>query len=408
MKKLLLLVLPAFLLFSCKKNADLVTENETTFDQTNAAYQYIKKLGYRDSEIKDIGSEYLVDGDLLFAKNSTPDMSIFSGPKAEQYGTSNYVGYSVQPNITVRIDPSMNAYTAEINGALAIWNAVPNCRVKFTLTTAANQNILIINNNLGAGVCGAAYFPVNGGPGSLVRINVAQIAGNPFIQRQRTITHELGHCIGFRHTNWQPNGEPVAGTDPNNGAYFSAMHILGTPTGTDANSLMNGGQCGIGATALSNFDILTTQFLYPANAPVAGTTPVFRYYSRATTQDHLYTIGFSELQNGSNAGYIFEGIGFFAFPGAAAGRVPVYRYFSNFNGDHFYTANAAELGGGGGGYVLEGIAFYVYPSAVAGSVPVYRYFNAALGDHFYTKNPNEFVNTALTGYVLEGIAFYAY
>lgn len=406
MKNLLLLLLPVLLLFSCKKNADVSVANDVATN--DAVYKYIKKLGYRDNEIKDIGKEYLVDGDLLFAKNSSPDFSVFDGPRTEQYGTANYVGYNVQPNITVRIDPSMNAYVNEINGAIAIWNNVINCRTKFTLTTATNQNILIYNYNLGANTCGAAYYPMNGQPGITVRINLNQIAGNPFLQRQRTIAHELGHCIGFRHTNWQEDPtDPMSGTSVG-GARFDAMHILGTPTGNDVNSLMNGGQCGFGATALSNFDILAAQFLYPANPPVAGTVPVFRYFNRADLMNHFYTTNYNELGNGSNDGWIFEGIGFFAFFNQVNGSVPVYRYYSSSSSDHYYTTNFNELGSGKADYGYEGIRFYVYPSALNGSVAVFGYWNGNIRDHFFTKNQNEFIVSGLQGYQLERTAFFAY
>ncbi|MVT08275.1 M57 family metalloprotease [Chitinophaga tropicalis] len=387
------------LLFSCKKNEITPQKPDS---ESNPVLSYIKKLGYNDGQIKDIGDEYLVDGDILFSKNSNPDLSIADGPKAEQYGTANYVGYDVQPNILVYVDASMNAYLSEINGAIALWNNVINCRVKFAITTASTAaQIRITNANLGSGVCGAAYFPVNGQPGGLVRININQIAGNSFAQRQRTIAHELGHCIGFRHTNWQ-SGEPQSGVLSDNGAYFDAMHILGTPTGGDPNSIMNGGQCGSGATTLSSFDILAVQFLYPANPPVAGTVPVFRYYSRATWDDHFYTTYLGELGNGANNDYIFEGIGFFAFPNQVANSIPVYRWYLPQSGDHFYTANPNEIPSGN----YEGIAFYAYSSAINGAVPVHRYYNGSFDDHFYTKNQNEM--STIPGYTYEGIGWYAY
>ncbi len=385
------------ILFSCSKN-----NVEPKSAESDPVLSYIKQLGYRDSQIKDIGEEYLVDEDILFSKTSKPDESLLDKPKTEQYGTANYVGYNLQPNILVYVDPSMNSYLSEINSAIAIWNSVANCRVKFTITsTAASAHIRIINNNLGAGVCGAAYFPMNGLPGALVRININQIAGNSFAQRTRTIAHELGHCIGFRHTNWQ-SGEQQSGVLSDNGAYFDAYHILGTPTGGDANSLMNAGQCGIGATTLSSYDILTVQFLYPTQVPVAGTVPVFRYFSRSTSQDYFYTTSLAELGNGTNSDYIFEGVGFYAFPDQPANTVPVYRWLRP-TWDHFWTISPTEIPTAS---TLEGTAFYVYGSPINNAVPVYRYFNSSFGDHFYTKNLDE--GTLRAGYVLEGVAWYAY
>jgi len=405
MKKLLLFILPALFLFSCKKD-DLKREKQNE-DTSNRVWQYIKKLGFTDSEIKDIGDNYLVDGDILFPKNSNPDFSVFGGPATEQYSAANAVGFNIQPNITVRIDPSMNAFINEINGAIAIWNNVLNSRVRFTLTNATNQHILITNVNLGSGTCGAGVFPMNGLPGQTVQINGPLISANSFAQRQRTIAHELGHCIGFMHTNWMINGEQRSGQGPN-GGYFSTQHVFGTPAWTDENSLMNGRECGIGATALSAFDIIALEFMYPANPRFPGTVPVFRYYSQRTSQDHFYTINWNELGNGNNNDYIFEGIAFYAFPSPAPGTVPVHYYYQLSSGDHFYTTDFSELGTGRSGYGYYGTPFHVYPNAINGARPVWRYYNGSAGDHFYTLNQDEFLLTGTGGWNFERLAFYAF
>lgn len=405
MKTQLFTLLLCTLLFSCNKS-DQILEQSQVESKDQSTYEFIKKLGYSDSEIKDQGDEYLVDGDLLFSKNDQPSFSIFEdGPKTKQYGTNVYVSYNLQPNITIRIDPSMNSYVNEINGAIAMWNNVTNCRVKFTVITSTNQDILITNSNLGLGICGAAYFPVNGRPGGVIRININQIAGNSFAQRQRTIAHELGHTIGFRHTNWQSSGEPALGTLPDNGAKFNAMHLLGTPTGNDVNSLMNAGQCGSGATSLSNYDVLALQFLYPANSPISGTVPVFRYYyngSSSNKPDHFFTTNINELENNPEKNfYSFEGIGFFAFTSQGQNTIPIYEYYNANINDHFFTRTYGNYNG----YTYIRVAFYAYPSNINGAVPVHRYYNSSDEDHHYTKNQNE---SPFPGYIYEGIEFYAY
>lgn len=52
-------------------------EEEPLDSGSQSALEFIKKLGYQDFEIEDLGDKYLVDGDILFAKNVNPSFSIF-------------------------------------------------------------------------------------------------------------------------------------------------------------------------------------------------------------------------------------------------------------------------------------------------------------------------------------------
>ena len=394
----------AFLLFSCKKSVNNSPETDSNKDRV---YEYIKKLGFRDKDIKDIGDKYVVDGDILFDKNSDPDFSILEGPKTEQYGTANYIGYDEQPHIGVYIDPSMFAYAGEVDNAIALWNNVPNCRLKFVITVIrATAKIQVIKQS--GSYCSSAYFPMNGLPGPYIYVDNIMFPQFSYEQKVGALASMFGHSIGFRHTNWFNNpGEGQSGIS-NEGAVYDAMHIMGTPSGTDPNSIMNSGWCGETPSTLSDFDILAMQFLYPANPPVAGTVPVFRYYARNTIQDHFYTTNYGDLQDGSHDNYLFEGIGFFAFPNQVANSVPVYRFWRTGNtGDHFYTTNYDEIPASEHNVnIPEGIAFYAYPSAINGSVPVYRCYNNSTGDHFYTKNQLEL--SYMPGYSGEGTGWYAY
>jgi Dual-action HEIGH metallo-peptidase len=245
----------AFALFfgltmSCENTNDIVESTKTT----SPVLDYIKSLGFKESDIEDLGSKYRVEGDIIFSKDMVlPNRKKSHGGRSEQFYNPSLIYFSNQNNIRIGIDPSMTEppdMTGEINAAINQWNNINNSRITFTVV-AGNADILIRDAFLGNFVCGQAPLASNGLPGNFIEINKALIAANPFDQRQRTIAHELGHTIGFVHTNWQTGGGGLPGID-----------VPNVP-GADATSLMNGGECGIGATLLSANDQAATISLYP-------------------------------------------------------------------------------------------------------------------------------------------------
>ncbi len=138
-------------------------------------------------------------------------------------------------------------------------------------------------------------------------------------------------------------------------------------------------------------------------SPQPGTVPLYRYRS-SSNPDHFFTTNFDELGNG-NDDYIAEGIQCYVFASPQPGTVPLYRYRGG--PDHFYTTDFNELGNGREGYISEGIQCYVFASQQPGTVPLYRYRNNQYQGHFYTTNFYELGN-GKNGYVLEGIMCYVY
>lgn len=67
------------LFFSCKKSTNDSLEIDSKKQGT--VYEYIKKLGFRDSEIKDIGDDYLVDAISYLVKTANPIFPFLTDPK---------------------------------------------------------------------------------------------------------------------------------------------------------------------------------------------------------------------------------------------------------------------------------------------------------------------------------------
>jgi hypothetical protein len=150
---------------------------------------------------------------------------------------------------------------------------------------------------------------------------------------------------------------------------------------------------------------------------------VYRYF-HDHHHDHFYTtnaaeIGTTHVGQAGNHGYKCEGEAFTVFNHHHAGLVPLYRYYLDGRHDHFYTANAQEIGKthegevGHHGYKCEGHIGYVSPVQFPGSVPIHRYFHEGHMDHFYTVSEQEIGTTHVGhsgnhGYKYEGVTGYAY
>jgi hypothetical protein len=144
------------------------------------------------------------------------------------------------------------------------------------------------------------------------------------------------------------------------------------------------------------------------------TMPVYRFFNN-NAGGHFYTINEPEKDTviQDYNWFRYEGIGFHASPLAQPGMLPVYRFFNNNAGGHFYTINEAEKDTVIRDYNwfrYEGIGFYASTVAQPGTLPLYRFFNNNAGGHFYTITEAE-KDTVIQNYNwfrYEGIGFYAY
>ncbi|MRS12299.1 MAG: hypothetical protein EG823_04410 [Actinobacteria bacterium] len=132
---------------------------------------------------------------------------------------------------------------------------------------------------------------------------------------------------------------------------------------------------------------------------ISGPTPVYRFYNQGTG-GHFYTISEEEMQSvlAKYSGvFTYEGIAYYvpdptavqpAGTGPTGPTVPLYRFYNTKNGSHFYTISAAErdrvIATYSGTFVYEGIAYQVWDQSSGDAMPVYRFYNKLNGSHFYT------------------------
>ncbi len=146
---------------------------------------------------------------------------------------------------------------------------------------------------------------------------------------------------------------------------------------------------------------------------------VYRFWSPSLSS-HFYTTNEQEkdgLINNPASAWIYEGVAYHAFSTAAVPALkPVYRFWSDSQGSHFYTINEQEKDGIIRDYAyawtFEGVAFYAYPEGQqpAGTLPVYRFWSPAVSRHFYTISEEEKQGIvdkySFNIWTLEGIAWY--
>ncbi|CAH1000344.1 hypothetical protein LEM8419_01497 [Neolewinella maritima] len=181
---------------------------------------------------------YLVDDDIALTKTQLRELSAMDAALEKQYRTNNLVSDN---NISViGYTGGRNALTSKMRTALqwAVnnYNAL-NTNKTFTLrfATATNSDIVVYRNPDNSGAGGVAGFPSGGRPYKWVQIYDG-MSNYDTNTNEHVITHEIGHCMGLRHTDWFSR-ESCNGTGESAGS-TGAVQIPGTPSGYDANSVM--------------------------------------------------------------------------------------------------------------------------------------------------------------------------
>lgn len=199
-------------------------------------------------------------------------------------------------------DPNQSNWEAAVLNAINAWNNEPNCSIRMTYTAKSPADITIGYQNLSYydeygrlvhKYYAVAHFPVSGKPGRTIKVDTyfdysLDLEGKTWI-----IMHELGHCLGLRHTDYMNrnnSGENEGDKIIDDGIQYDAIHIMGTPKdNSDTRSLM----WSIRSLqrwpeySFSPNDVIALQNLYPL---VTGRLSISPSYSDSYTDgDYRFT-----------------------------------------------------------------------------------------------------------------------
>jgi hypothetical protein len=230
--------------YSCSTE-EVVSDNEISPE----VLAMITNAGFSTDIIYPIKTEggFLVEGDILLTENDLSNMGSGSRiAQVEQYSTNNLVNASGGRVITIYAPVGgRNGYSsgmiAGLDLAVARYNS-ENLNISFQrVSSSSGADIVMSRLSKGderRGVLGSAGFPTsNGDPyGQILMSGVLESSyGLSTAGIATIIAHEMGHCIGMRHTDYFNRAVSCGGGTSNEGdGGVGANLIPGTPSGATA------------------------------------------------------------------------------------------------------------------------------------------------------------------------------
>lgn len=219
------------LAFGCGEQQDVADENQEIIEN-------LKQAGFPENDIMIADGNVYVGRDAHVTLAASREMLETDGTSQEQYRTTNLVASTVR-TICINGAAFTGTLSTGLNDAITNYN---NRGLNFTMrrttgsTTGCNA---VITARVSTGAGGSAGFPSGGRPYNTINIGsgTAQYGVNVV---EHVITHELGHAIGFRHSDYY-NRSISCGSGGNEGtAGVGAILISGTPsTAVVGGSIMN-------------------------------------------------------------------------------------------------------------------------------------------------------------------------
>jgi hypothetical protein len=229
-------------------------------DDTLEIFENLKDAGFPEDDIEvDDEGLVIVGGDAVVTLEASREMVGLTrnGEEPEegedqfrQYRTTNVIAAEID-NICIN-GATLAPYatlSAGLDGAIANYN---NQNLTFNMTrisgpSGAGCDVVITVNVWVGSTSAQAGFPAGGLPFRNVWMGTAI---GPVPVATHVFTHELGHAVGFRHSDYYDRGISGCGGGNEGQSSSGAHHIPNTPTtavwnGSIMNACYNGGSTGI-------------------------------------------------------------------------------------------------------------------------------------------------------------------
>ncbi len=237
-----LMAASACLIFaSCDNNTEIAAVDEIPQE----VRANLEKAGFDAEHVITFEEGYLVEGDIYFTADQINDLKPADHlPNAEQYSTDNLVTGLPRVITMYAEEGGRKGYSpgmiAGLDEAIARYNA-RGLQITFQRVSNRNQADIVMSRlskrDERRGVLGSAGFPTASGDpyGEIKMSGILESSYGLSTDGIATIiAHEMGHCIGFRHTDYFNRSISCGGSPYNEGdGGVGANHIPGTPTGAD-------------------------------------------------------------------------------------------------------------------------------------------------------------------------------
>ncbi len=248
----------------------------------------LRKAGYPDAEIEVRDADtVIVGGDAVVSLEASREMighdghgdqdEDDDGVELRHYRSTNQVAASID-KICVDGSAVTGTASAALDEALANYTDLDLSFNMVRTTGAAVGCDALITFIMYDGKAASSGFPSGGLPYTTVYLGDDIASSFGLAVTKHVITHELGHCIGLRHTDYY-NRSISCGVGGNEGdAGYGAVHIPGTPTTASWNgSIMNACYNSYNTGEWTDSDVTALTTIYPEPSLPAVPSPLTRY-----------------------------------------------------------------------------------------------------------------------------------